>query len=683
MIELSAGRKLRHAGGMMQKQEKTRSEVPSTGNDHYSPDLFLRTLIENAPNAIFSVRRDGMFIEMNTLAARALGGSPGDFVGRKMQELFPSSHADRQLESIQRVIDSNKGEVHRRPTLINGELRWFVTTIQPLPQPDGVCESALCVANDISETIERSRELQRERDFNRTILQTANCLIFALDEDASISVFNSECERLSGYSAEEVIGKNYHSIFLPREAHHEGLKNFGDWVRQNPRDSYEGPWLTKSGELKTVHWSTSAFENEETGELVAIAIGIDITQKKKDEEKLRLHAFAFENITDAVMVIEPSGKIIQWNAGAERLLGYKAEEVIGKLPSSLVSSDIADDLNREIWSHLESGQPWNGVVKGTRKDGSSVYSETSIIPLIDDSGNVIAEISVSHDITPHRELQQALTASEAHKSAVLQALPDMVFVIDYDGICLDFKAAPDEEPIVPAKEFLGKPAHEYLPVATASRILAAIRRAIDTGEMQSLEYKLDRPHRSGFYEARFVKCAERTCVAVVRNMTKRKAMEAELADTNLQLKREHQQTTEANIALRGVLQQVEAECNKIKSQVVENVDKQIAPLLEKLRRASDPRLAAIVRQVEYELREITSPFTRNLINHADNLTRRELQVAKMIRAGLRSKEIAEILSISSRTVEKTRQNIRRKLGITHKEMNLSSHLDNILGAPRT
>lgn len=667
----------------MPNPESKSQKIKQDNGNQYAPDLFLRTLIENAPNNIFAIRHDGTFIEMNTPAARALGGTPADFIGKTMAEMFPPEHAQRQLESVRRVIENRKGEVHRRPTHVNGELRWYVTTIQPLPRGNGDIDAALCVSNDISDTIEKNRMLQRERDFNSTILQTANSLIFALDENARITVFNSECERLSGYKASEVLGKVYHDIFLPAEARHDGHEDFGRWVRDNPRDSYDGPWLTKSGEIKTVFWSTSSFQVEDTGELVAIAIGIDITERKRDEEKLRLNAFAFEKITDAVMIIDANGKIIQCNAGSENLLGYKAEEMIGKTPDSLVSPDVAEDLNREIWQHLRSGKRWSGIIKGTRKDGSEVFSESSISPLIDDDGNTLAIVSVSHDITPHRQLEAELKASQAHTSAILEALPDMVFVMDYDGTYLDYKGSPGEAPIAPPDQFLGKAVYNFMPGELGERILDKVRSALDSGEIQSLEYELDLPHRSGFYEARFIKSGKNTCVALVRNITKRKSMEAELADTNLRLKLEHQQVVDTNIALREVLQHVEAECNKIKTQVVDNVDKQISPLLEKLRRSSDPSLAIVIKQIENELREITSPFTQALMNQAGNLTRRELQIAKMIRSDLQSKEIAEILDISPRTVEKTRQNIRRKLGITNADVNLASYLETILGTPRT
>ncbi len=665
----------------MSKQSSGNPHNPASHTEHpngYSPELFLRTLIEHAPNAIFAVRNDGTFIEMNSLAAQALGGIPQDFLGKQMGELFPPEHANRQLESICRVIKTQKGEVHRRPTIVNGEQRWFVTTIQPLPDSNGKPDTALCVSTDISETIERNQMLQRERDFNKTILQTANCLIFALDEEGRVAVFNSECERLSGYKASEVLGKVYHEIFLPPEAIHAGHDNFGQWVREHPRDTYEGPWVTKSGEILTIYWSTSSFEIEATGELVAIAIGVDITERKRTEKALRLHAFAFENISDAVMVTDADGKIVQFNSGAESLLGYKSEEAIDMYVGDLVAADVAERLNQEIWEQVSKGNRWSGVVKGTRKDGSAAYSDTAIIPVIDESGERISIVSVSHDITPHRELEQKLKNSEAHKSAILEALPDMVFVLNRDGICLDFKGVPNEPPIAPPQEFIGKKAYKWMPKRIGSKILKKTQAAIDSGETQILEYSLSLPQRTGDYEARFVRSGNNTCVALVRNITERKLMESKLDKANRDLKHEHEELNDANTTLRGMVRLMESESNRVKEQVIENVDKQITPLIEQLKQSCAELNLGLLKQIETELREITSPFTRTLANLAGNLTRRELQIASMIRTGSQTKEIAETLRLSTRTVEKTRQNIRRKLGITNSEINLASHLENLI-----
>ncbi|MCK4829764.1 PAS domain S-box protein, partial [bacterium] len=128
--------------------------------------------------------------------------------------------------------------------------------------------------------------LKQERDFSRSILQTANSMIFCLDADARITVFNDECERITGYSRDEVFGKRWPDLFLPPDKRHASLKSFVNWVRAHPRDSYEGPVVTKSGQIKTILCSNTSIIGSDPMDVTAIAIGCDVTERKQAEQEL-------------------------------------------------------------------------------------------------------------------------------------------------------------------------------------------------------------------------------------------------------------------------------------------------------------------------------------------------------------------------------------------------------------
>ncbi|UCD17055.1 MAG: PAS domain S-box protein, partial [Candidatus Zixiibacteriota bacterium] len=123
--------------------------------------------------------------------------------------------------------------------------------------------------------------------FVRTLLDTANSLIICLDKEASLLVFNAECERVTGYKNQEVIGKSWPKLFLPEDHHHCRRDNFAEWARENPRDTYEGPIKTRSGEIRTILWSNSVIFYPDTDELIAIAVGQDITKRKLAEKALK------------------------------------------------------------------------------------------------------------------------------------------------------------------------------------------------------------------------------------------------------------------------------------------------------------------------------------------------------------------------------------------------------------
>ncbi|MCX6833147.1 MAG: PAS domain-containing protein, partial [candidate division Zixibacteria bacterium] len=88
-----------------------------------------RTLVENAQNAIFSMEHDGTIVFMNSVAGGMLGGESNDFVGKNVKDLFPPDKAARHLNTVQRVIESGKGETIENLTELQGQPRWHITSI--------------------------------------------------------------------------------------------------------------------------------------------------------------------------------------------------------------------------------------------------------------------------------------------------------------------------------------------------------------------------------------------------------------------------------------------------------------------------------------------------------------------------------------------------------------------------
>ena len=131
-----------------------------------------------------------------------------------------------------------------------------------------------------------------------------------------------------------------------------------------------------------------------------------------------------------------------------------------------------------------------------------------------------------------------------------------------------------------------------------------------------------------------------------------------------------------NIALREVIGQIEFEKNKIKGNILSNVDELIMPLLNeyKAKGSSDDKFIDVIMK---HLEEITSSFGCKITDNYLQLSRREIEVCNLVEKGSTNKEIAKILSLSIQTVESYRQNIRKKLGLAKKKLNLATYLRNL------
>ena len=130
-----------------------------------------------------------------------------------------------------------------------------------------------------------------------------------------------------------------------------------------------------------------------------------------------------------------------------------------------------------------------------------------------------------------------------------------------------------------------------------------------------------------------------------------------------------------NTALNVLLEKRKVDQIELEEKIILNVESLIKPYLDKLRQGNlDERKENILNTIQTNLDEIISPFARNLSSRHYNLTPKEIQIANFIRQGITNKEIADILFLSVKTVEFHRDNIRRKLGIKNKKINLTSYL---------
>jgi len=156
------------------------------------------------------------------------------------------------------------------------------------------------------------------------------------------------------------------------------------------------------------------------------------------------------------------------------------------------------------------------------------------------------------------------------------------------------------------------------------------------------------------------------------NITEYKQIEARLKETATELREQKLALEQKNIALSEIIAQIEVEKRKTKDDIATNVNELLLPILEKLKLKN--AAGKYVDLLKNHLEELVSSFGRKITEKSFNLTPREIEICNMVKGRLTSKEISGLLNISLQTVEKHRKNIRHKIGISKKDINLSSFL---------
>jgi DNA-binding CsgD family transcriptional regulator len=159
--------------------------------------------------------------------------------------------------------------------------------------------------------------------------------------------------------------------------------------------------------------------------------------------------------------------------------------------------------------------------------------------------------------------------------------------------------------------------------------------------------------------------------------------EMELQDINKQLSLERKALQESNTAIRTVLTRLEEEKNEIYRNIKTNVDKIIMPILLALALEIPHTQSKYIDMLKANLEELTSQFVSRLSSSYHSLTPTEITICNMIRNGLRTKEIAQTRGVSTATINRHRENIRRKLKITNDDVNLATYLQSSMWEEET
>ena len=257
------------------------------------------------------------------------------------------------------------------------------------------------ILEDITKEKNAEEALSRH-SFISSVLHTVAALVIVLDREGTITQFNRECERVSGYTAGEVTGKPIWHMLADEEK--AGVKNiFDELAAGTHANAYENHWKTKRGDLRLISWKNTVVLNDEGEVSHIIGTGIDLTEQRSIEKEL----FAvkeccvdfFENGPLGFERFGPDRKFLHINKAALALLGYTREEVVGK--KTWADMIAAEDLPtfEGHWQRLHKegevhGLRYTAVTKQGEKipvklyatgrfsdEGQLMYSRGAIIPL--------------------------------------------------------------------------------------------------------------------------------------------------------------------------------------------------------------------------------------------------------------------------------------------------------------
>ena len=270
---------------------------------------------------------------------------------------------------------------------------------------------------EIGERMERGGsllELGTDERFRLLVQSVTDYAIYMLDPDGVIVSWNAGAQRFKGYDADEIIGQNFARFYTEEDRAADLPRRVLRTAAEEGRFEAEGWRVRKDGSR---FWASVVIDpvRNDDGKLIGFAkITRDLTDRKAAADALRRSEERFrrlvQNVTDyAIYMLDPDGRVTNWNAGAQRIKGYRPDEIIGKHFSRFYTEeDRAAGLPQ---LGLEAAAREGRFEKEgwrVRKDGSRFFANVVIDAIHDDDGKLIGFAKITRDITERVEAQAAL-----------------------------------------------------------------------------------------------------------------------------------------------------------------------------------------------------------------------------------------------------------------------------------
>ena len=595
----------------------------------------------------------------------------------------------------------SKKSLAREKVELNFGDKWLQIMVDPLLDKNGYYNGAIHSFRDISLTKQTENAL-RESEYKYHALfekMLNGCALHEIicDENGKPINYryldvNPAFENITGFKADVLVGKTAMEIMPDIDPFL--IETYGNVALTGEPISFE--FFNK---LKDRHFVITAYQPEK-GQFACVFQ--NITEQKKAENALRESEQKFKILADNPIVgifISQDRRFIYVNDRLAEMHEYSKEEIIGQPFYILVHPDERESIKERMEKQLSTGGIYKHRFEMLRikKNGETFWGGAIVTRGLYNGKDAIFGSII--DISESKKAEEELRKSEERYKEIVEDTNDLIIKVDHNGLIVFANYMANRIFGLSQKDIIGmhisKCIHpddkdrtrRVIEETVAKKAASATfenRQVSQTGEIRHLFWT------SNFHYDSYGNLVEVTSIA--RDITRRRKMEEELKNAHDDLEQRVRERTqelqkaneelqekttsleELNTALKILLDRREKDKEENGEKILLNVKELLIPYIKKLKNGPiNERQKNYVELVESGLQEIISPFAQKLTSRYMHISPRELQVGNLVKDGKTSKEIAETLNTTERTVVAHRANLRKKLGLD-KKSNLRTYL---------
>lgn len=376
-------------------------------------------LFETIRESIIVVDNDGYIKDINPAASELTGYARTELVDQPLYKIY-SEEGDRVRAEYELLQARTKGWFSSEGWKLkkDGSRFWAELAFTPMYTQGQTLSGYSCVMRDVSDRMKREYELRKSEEQYRLMVESVkDYAIFLLDTEGNIMTWNEGARRIKGYSADEIIGKNFTSFYTQQDLDDGKTERELKIAKETGKYEEEGWRVRKNGSLFWANVVITALYNEQNKLIGFSKVTRDLSERRENEEALRQSEERYralvQQVTDyGIFMMDEKGRIINWNEGARNISGYTADEIVGKYFSvfypeeDIVNGKPAMELRvaKEKGKYEEEG--WR-----IKKDGSRFWASVVITTVYNAEGAHIGFSKVTRDLTERKEAERALHES--------------------------------------------------------------------------------------------------------------------------------------------------------------------------------------------------------------------------------------------------------------------------------
>jgi len=496
-----------------------------------------RCFMDNSPCVAWIKDHEGRYVYLNRTYENRFMVREEELHGKTDFEVWPPGIAEQFWKNDNVALESSHlvDVTEDVPNPGGGSSTWWSFRF---PFRDASGEKYVGgIGLDITERRRAEAALRESEERLRGVVENMPMMMDALDRQSNIIVWNRECERVTGYSSEEIVGNpRALETLYPDAGYREGMMSELVDLGFDFRDK-KYTLTCKDGKERTISWSNIS-ASFPIPRWHTWAVGMDITELLQAEKALRESETKFrliaENTADMISQHEPDGRILYASPSAERILGYEMEELLGSTPDIATPKEDLVIALRAIREAAEKGADRFRVQHRMRcKDGKIIWVETNGSLLYDENKGLKQIQCLVRDMTERTRMEESLRESEERFRILSEKSLVGVYLIQ-DGFFRYVNPAFAKVHGYACEEIIDrlKP-EDTLPPEEMESVMAAIRRRI-SGESaaEKREFQIKRKDGSirevEIYGVRVVHNGHPAILGTLIDITERKRMEKEL-----------------------------------------------------------------------------------------------------------------------------------------------------------